>query len=70
MNPSKEVGMKSKIFLVAGVMVALSATPALAAKCSNSGAGFEAFTRDFAKEAKAEGIGRKYVKYHLSPKLT
>lgn len=62
--------MKSKFFLVAGVMVAVSATPALAAKCSNSGAGFEAFKRDFAKEAKAEGIGRKGLSALASTKYS
>ncbi|MEP5181036.1 MAG: lytic murein transglycosylase [Rhizobiaceae bacterium] len=31
----------------------------MAAQCSNSGKGFAAFKRDFAKEAKAAGIGRK-----------
>ena len=52
--------MKSRIVLVAGVVFAgFLATPALAAKCSNSGNGFAAFKRDFAKEAKAAGIGRK-----------
>jgi lytic murein transglycosylase len=52
--------MKSRFILVAGaVAAAVAVTPVLAAKCSNSGKGFETFKKDFAKEAKAAGIGRK-----------
>ena len=52
--------MRGRIILVAGaIFTALAVSPAIAAKCSNSGSGFAAFKRDFAKEAKAAGIGRK-----------
>ncbi len=44
---------------MAAFAVTLFATPAIAAKCSNTGAGFDAFKRDFAKEARAAGIGKR-----------
>ena len=63
--------MNSKSVLVAGVLLAFTAaTPVLAAKCSNSGAGFDAFKRDFAKEAKAAGIGRKGLRALASTKYS
>lgn len=49
---------KSKLLAIAVTLTFLSA-PAFAAKCSNSGNGFNAFKRDIAKEAKAAGIGRR-----------
>ncbi len=39
--------------------VALAPSSADAARCSNTSAGFERFKRDFAREAKAEGVGRR-----------
>ncbi len=41
------------------LFLAIGMAPALAAKCSNTSAGFNAFKRDFAKEAKAEGVGKR-----------
>lgn len=52
--------MRSKLVLALGAIFVIStSTAAIAAKCSNSGAGFNAFKKDFAKDAKAAGIGRK-----------
>ena len=52
--------MIKKISLTAGtIILALTVTPVFAAKCSNSGAGFNAFKRDFAREAKSAGIGKR-----------
>lgn len=63
--------MQGRILLIAGVMfTALAVTPAQAAKCSNSGKGFETFKRDFAKEAKAAGIGRKGLSALASTKYS
>ncbi|MEM9732361.1 MAG: lytic murein transglycosylase [Pseudomonadota bacterium] len=47
-----------KTLLVAAVASAMLATPVLA-KCSNNANGFEAFKQDFAKTARANGVGRK-----------
>ena len=46
-------------FAAAAVVFALATGPAMAAKCSNSGSGFKTFKRDFAKEARAAGIGKR-----------
>lgn len=46
---------------VAAIATALLATPVLA-KCSNNANGFKAFKRDFAKTAKANGVGNKGLK--------
>ena len=52
--------MIKKFSLVAAAFtVALFATPVLAAKCGNSAAGFNDFKRDFAREARAAGIGKR-----------
>jgi len=55
--------IKKRIFLAAASLTFLFASPVLgpahAAQCSNSGAGFEEFKRDFAREAKAAGIGKR-----------
>lgn len=56
--------MKKTYTLFAGALLGslaltLMASPALAAKCSNSSAGFNSFKRDFANEAKAAGIGKR-----------
>ena len=37
----------------------LAASPALAAKCGNTGSGYEAWKAEFTKEAAARGIGKK-----------
>lgn len=52
--------MRRKFSIIVGaVTFALISSSAMAAKCSNNGSGFDAFKRDFAKEAKASGIGRR-----------
>ena len=51
--------MKKYKILAVSLAVAIFGSPALAAKCSNSGSGFNAFKKDFAKEAKAAGIGKR-----------
>lgn len=45
--------------LVGAVTFALVSSSGQAAICSNSAAGFDDFKRDFAREAKAAGIGRR-----------
>ncbi len=55
----KKTQMLSAAILAIPLAVTLAVTPALAAKCSNSGSGFAAFKRDFAREAKASGIGKR-----------
>ena len=55
----REEIMKKFGFLAVALTMSLATTPVLAAKCSNTSGGFEAFKRDFAKEAKALGVGRK-----------
>ena len=50
---------KKCIFVATVFAAALAMTPALAAKCGNSAKGFDAFKRDFAREAKAAGIGKR-----------
>ena len=63
--------MKGRTILVAGAMfTALAANPAMAANCSDSGAGFNAFKRDFAKEARAAGIGKKGLQALASTKYS
>ncbi len=47
--------------LGAALSLSLLATPALAAKCGNTGAGFEAWKKAFAAEAKANGINDKAI---------
>lgn len=52
--------MRRKFGIIVGaITIALVSSSAMAAKCSNNGSGFDAFKRDFAKEAKAAGIGRR-----------
>jgi len=46
-------------FIAAALTVALAASPASAANCGDSAKGFDAFKRDFAREAKAAGIGKR-----------
>ncbi|MEE9313451.1 MAG: lytic murein transglycosylase [Rhizobiaceae bacterium] len=52
--------MKQYFSLTATALaLTLVATPTLAAKCGNSGAGFNTFKKDFAREARAAGIGKR-----------
>jgi lytic murein transglycosylase len=46
-------------FLALAALFAAIAHPALAASCSNTSAGFNTFKRDFAKVARAKGIGKR-----------
>ena len=65
--------MKSPLFLVlfTAVMLTLAFQPAQAAKCGNTGAGFDRWLGDFKKRAAAQGISKrtlsaslKGVRYH------
>ena len=63
--------MRSRLVLALGAVFVIStSTMAIAAQCSNSGAGFNAFKKDFAKEAKAAGIGSKGLKALASTKYS
>jgi membrane-bound lytic murein transglycosylase B len=44
---------------ISGFVLALSAGSALAAQCGNTGAGFEAWKTSFARQAAANGIGKR-----------
>ncbi len=46
---------------LAAVALLLAASPALAAQCGNNSAGFERWKRQFAQEAKANGIGQRGI---------
>jgi lytic murein transglycosylase len=46
---------------LAAVVLLLAASPALAAQCGNNSAGFERWKRQFAQEAKANGIGQRGI---------
>lgn len=48
--------------LGAALSLALMVTPAMAAKCGNTGAGFEAWKKTFAAEAKSNGVNDKAIK--------
>lgn len=50
-----------QVVLGFAVAVSLLATPAFAAKCGNTSAGFEAWKSSFAKEAKANGVNDKAI---------
>jgi membrane-bound lytic murein transglycosylase B len=52
--------MRAALFGLA-VSLSLLASPALAAKCGNTSAGFEAWKTSFAAEAKANGINAKAI---------
>lgn len=56
--------------LGAVVSLTLLATPVLAAKCGNTGAGFEAWKSAFAKEAKAKGVNDKAIKALMGAKYS
>jgi membrane-bound lytic murein transglycosylase B len=58
---SLEIVMR-KVFLGVFVSLTLAASPALAAKCGNTGAGFEVWKKSFAAEAKANGVSDKAIK--------
>ena len=51
--------MKKLATLATALAFTLVSGAALAAKCSNSGSGFAQFKKDFAKEARAAGIGKR-----------
>lgn len=51
-----------KIVLGSLLSLAVLASPALAAKCGNTGAGFESWKKSFAVEAKANGVNDKAIK--------
>ncbi len=61
--------MNKKTILLAGALT-LAAGPALAAKCSNSGAGFETFKKDFAQYARSQGIGKRGINALMSTKYS
>jgi membrane-bound lytic murein transglycosylase B len=49
------------VVLASMVSLALFSAPAVAAKCGNTGAGFESWKSAFAKEAKANGVNAKAI---------
>ncbi len=63
--------MSRKISVIAGaVVLAFTAGPALAAKCSNSSKGFSAFKKDFAVYAKQNGVGKRGINALASTKYS
>jgi lytic murein transglycosylase len=61
---------KKTVFAAAAFVLALTATPALAIKCSNSSAGFNGFKKEFAKYAASNGVGKRGVKALLASKYS
>ncbi len=61
--------MNTKTILLTCALT-LAAGPAFAAKCSNSGAGFETFKRDFAQYARSQGIGKRGINALMSTKYS
>jgi membrane-bound lytic murein transglycosylase B len=57
-----------KALLGTFVSLALFSVPALAAKCSSTGAGFDSWKRSFATEAKANGVNDKAIKALMGTK--
>ena len=51
--------MKLKTLAAAGLFMMMTAAPAAAASCGNSGAGFDRWLGGFKKQAAASGIGRR-----------
>ena len=51
----------TRLIALASALLVLTAAPALAARCGNTAAGFEKWKRSFAKEAKANGIGKRGI---------
>ncbi len=51
-----------KVLLGSLFSLAVVATPALAAKCGNTGAGFDSWKKSFSAEAKGNGINDKAIK--------
>ena len=58
-NKMRKIMKRKSIFFAALAIIALTATPVFAAKCSNSAKGFNKFKQDFARQAKAAGIGKR-----------
>ena len=54
-----DVFMKLKTLAAAGLFMMMTAAPAAAASCGNSGAGFDRWLGGFKKQAAASGIGRR-----------
>ena len=51
----------TRLIALASALLVLTAAPALAARCGNNAAGFEKWKRAFAKEARANGIGKRGI---------
>jgi membrane-bound lytic murein transglycosylase B len=51
--------MLKRLFISVAITVALSTAPAMAAKCGNTGSGFEGWKKQYTAEAKARGINRR-----------
>lgn len=51
--------LKPKAMLAACLLIALTSSPVLAAKCGNTSAGFNAWKAAFAKEAAKAGVGKR-----------
>ena len=51
--------MFARLTAIAGIVLMATAAPALAATCSNSGAGFDGFKKEFARYAASNGIGKR-----------
>jgi len=63
--------MRKKFGLIAAVLtLALTTTPALAIKCSNTSAGFNTFKKQFASYARKNGVGSRGVKALMSSKYS
>lgn len=50
---------KPKAVLAASLLIALTSSPVMAAKCGNTSAGFNTWKAAFAKEAKQAGVGKR-----------
>jgi lytic murein transglycosylase len=50
-----------RLAALAGAMLLLAATPAIAAPCGNNSAGFEKWKRAFIQEAQANGVGQRGI---------
>ena len=58
---AKTLRLHRRLVALAATILLLAAAPALAAPCGNNSAGFERWKRAFAKEAAANGIGRRGI---------
>jgi membrane-bound lytic murein transglycosylase B len=65
-----EDAMQRQISLLAGMMISLSvlAAPAFAAQCSSTGGNYEKWKKEFAAEAKANGVSGKAISALMSTK--